>query len=176
MRKKFSIARFSTYLIMGLSLLGTWGGYNYNNYSYSEEVANTAISEEVVVIEESVEAIETEQQVLRQVQHIYSKEDRGNKSRFSALMEESPVASAAPAPENPIVDELESRIEELENEKIALEESKTSIINEIREFTSIFKLNANNPMINIVVLPLLLYGGKKLLDILFKYLDKKVFA
>ena len=78
--------------------------------------------------------------------------------------------------DNPMVDELQSRIDELEKEKMEYKNEKSIIITEILDVVKLMKWDIGNPLINIVMLPLLLYIGKKILDILFKIFDKKLFT
>lgn len=153
-KKKFNFVKLITYLFCGLLLLGGFGVYNFYKYEHNEYQKKAAITENVAIINSTVEDISTEQNTLRRVQRIYQ-----------------------PAPAGPVSGEyaeLQARIERLEAEKKALEVEKKEVVGEIKNMFDIFKFNTGNPFINIVLLPFFAYFIKKVLDFLFARLEDKV--
>jgi hypothetical protein len=179
--KKFNVIKFTTYLITGLFLFSVWAGANYYNYISNAELAQVEKNVNVEMIVETVEDIEMEQMELRMEQRVaLTPPPRPNAmvippmSRYDGSDE--PTRSVAPSPPapSPVVDELQERIDELEAEKAELLTEKKQIVLDIDDLYSIFKLDVGNPMINIVVLPLLLYVGRRILKILFDRLEAKI--
>lgn len=160
MTKKFNIFKFVTYLFCGLLILGGFGVYNFYKYEHVESTIQAVIAENVSMIEDSVADINSEQSTLRHVQRIYA----------------PPMVTGevmAMGPTNNEYAELQARIEKLEAEKKALEESKTEVVGEIKSMFDIFKFDTGNPFINIVFLPFVAYSIKKILDFLFARLEER---
>lgn len=84
-------------------------------------------------------------------------------------------SSVTPVPVEPIVDKLQNRIDELEKEKQAYLSEKGHIAKEIEDVMTLFKIDAKNPFINIVLLPMFAYFFKKLIDFGFKRLEEKFY-
>ena len=171
------------YLIAVVVLLVLWGGFNFYNYTTNQQVAQASIQENIEFIDDVVDEISTKQQSLRLVQRTLV--DVSNNHKMASIPSPSPSTSDVSPPtitdlevlsDNPMVDELQSRIDELEKEKMEYKNEKSIIITEILDVVKLMKWDIGNPLINIVMLPLLLYIGKKILDILFKIFDKKLFT
>ena len=107
---------------------------------------------------------------------------------------EEPTASVAP-PEEPVMEalpeeyieeeayamdtyylELEARILELEVEKLRLEKEEKELVEDIKGLFDIFTPNIQNPLLNIVILPILAYLFKKMLDFIFRRLEERYAA
>lgn len=173
--KKFSIVKFITYLTIGLCVLGSWGYVNYTNYTVNEHRAQVEITENVTMINEVVEEIEIEQNMLRMEQQVAPPETHA--MRLPPMSRESRApASVAPTPPNTSsrFDALEARILELEAEKEELKAEKMDIKEQIKETFNLFKLDYENPMVNAVVIPVLLYFLKKLLDLGFARIEERL--
>lgn len=174
-KKGFSIVKFLTYLTVGLCILGGWGYVNYTNYTVKEQRAQV-ISENVTIINEVVEEIETEQQMLRMEQRV-APPSEPMPSRFPMLSRESaPLTAVAPSPPNTSsrFDALEARILELEEEKEVLKAEKTDIKNQVTEMLSIFKLDYESPLVNAIVIPVILYFMKKMFDLIFARIEERL--
>ncbi len=148
------------YIIGALLLVITWLGINYINYTDNQTSAKAEIQSNVDFINEVVFEIDIEQRSLEGVQKTLTK--------MSIPSEGGHINS-------PLHNELQKRIDALETEKVGYEEEKGIITKEIMDYVKLMKWNTGNPLINIVILPLLLYFGKKSLDVLFKLFEKKIF-
>ena len=157
--KKFNIIKFFTYLTIGLCILGSWGYLNYANYTIKEHLAQVQIVENVTMINETVEDIEIKQDMLRTEQRV---------APVPMLALES-----APTTVNRF-DRLERRIIELEKEKAELKSEKIDIKARIREAFSLFKFDYENPMVNAIGIPILLYFFKKLFDLVFARFEERL--
>ena len=179
--KKFNVIKFLTYLTFGLCILGGWGYVNYTNYTIQQH-QQQSLSENVVMITDEVQNIEVEQDILRHVQTSipFERNVAPIGAPFLALeMPDGAVASAQPPPpDNRISDArfdlLEERILELEAEKEELKAEKTDIKAQIAEMFSIFKLDYENPMVNALVIPVLLYFFKRLFDLIFNRIEERL--
>ena len=175
--KKFKWARFFTYLSVGLMLFGGWGYVNYMNYEVSQQEAQVQINENNVMIDEEIDHINMEQNQLRQVQMVWSEPPA---PMYAPLMSKSAPSGAvnksvsrAPANADPMYNELQERIDELEAEKIEYKEEKGRIASEIEDVMSLFTVDIKNPMINIVLLPVFGYGLRRFLKLIFDKLEEK---
>ena len=159
---KFKWWRFGAYLAIGLICFGTWAMYNYSTYVTHEQVAQTQIAENYQIIEETQDEISMEQHDLRMVQEV-----------MSPPAPRESVPARAPA-SDPMNDELQARIDKLEDEKEALEREKHYIKQAILDSVSVFKgVKVDNPLVNAIIIPIFLYIMKKLIDLLFCRLEEK---
>lgn len=155
--------RLFTYIFIGIVLVSGWSYINYTNYVKTNQSISAQISLNNDLVNSSVMDIEVEQRLLRDVQRVYS---HMKSSTDSDLMRE-------PSPE---IVELQSRINKLESEKQRYLSKKNFINKKIRKNMTLFKMDEKNPIINIVLLPLLAYFFKKIVDLGFRRLEKKFFV
>ena len=171
---KLKKLRYATYLAIGLTVFCVWAGANYYNYTVNQQQAQVQITENVTMIDDTVLDIEMEQHSLERVQRRLETPppSSGITNSLSRLHSPNAVAPTM-APTVVVNDALQDRIDQLEAEKKQLEAEKKEIVIDIQSFYDIFTFGAGNPMVNIVVLPLLFYVGKRTLGILFDKLEEK---
>lgn len=180
---KFKWWRFGTYLTIGLLCFGTWVSYNYNTYVVNGQVAQMEIEENYQIIEETQEELSLEQHDLRMVQEIMSPQSataepsrRLSRAPSALSAPSGSFAASRPTPpsSDPMRDELQARIDRLEDEKEALEREKHYIKQAILDSVSVFKgIKVDNPLVNAIIIPIFLYIMKKLIDMLFRRLEEK---
>jgi hypothetical protein len=195
--EKFQKHRFITYLSIGLTLFVCWAGVNY--YSIHQESLSTQQNVEMIV--EEVDAIEVEQYQMMEEQLVIIEDIQETEriSRKSAVRHSSPVGgflmtvkpptnvvhSASAPPPTPIeIDTSTERLVEL-GDKIAEREAiKEELLAELEEETMtlgesfkamrhITKMDVKNPLVNLLILPLIGWVGKKTIDFGFKRLEEK---
>jgi len=166
------------YIVLVIFTVVAWGGLNYANYQINQnetkqlvkenmEFINTAVGD----IDHKTESLEKTKDALESLQpsKIIIKD-----KEVGELVEKSLVSNGTFS-ENKLVEELERRINKLEKEKMEYLSEKPYIEKSIFEKMNIFKMDIQNPFINVVILPLILYLGKKILDILFRLLSNEIF-
>lgn len=131
------------------------------------------IQENVEFIDTVVSEITDEQKELGSVQQILV---GASQQRIQPLLITGGGGDTSTPVETSMYDELQRRIDVLEKEKVEYESDKHSIIQDVMSVAKLFKWNIDNPLINIVILPLLLYINKKILDLVFNILNKKLFS
>lgn len=160
---RFKWYRFGTYLAVGLIFFGAWATYNYTTYVTNEKVAQVQIAENNQIINETVADIEVEQQTLQNIQRV--------------MAPPPPISSgmAMSIPDNdPVVDELQARIDKLEEDKKALEKERSYIKKTILDSFNVFKgIRTDNPLVNAIIIPIFLYFMKKLIDLLFRKMEDR---
>lgn len=182
-QKRLNIYRIATYIFFVVMVVGAWGSYNYINYLRVEHAKEMEIKENVNMIKETVNDINKIQTRLSIEQN----------EIINEIVSNAPPAASAERtiPENnhthyrerrPIYDpeeginrinELQDKIDRLEAEKIQFEQDKYDISKQIQNVFTVFKLNASNPLINVIFLPLVGYFLKKLIDFGFARIEEK---
>jgi hypothetical protein len=191
---KFKKHKFISYLTIGLTLFVCWAGVNY--YSIHQESVST--QQNVEMIAEEVDAIEVEQYQMMEEQLVIIEDIQETEriSRKSAVRPSSPVggflmtvkpptnvvhSASAPPPE---IDTSTDRLVELgdkiaereaiKEELLAELEAETMTLGEsFKAMRHITKMDVKNPLVNLLILPLIGWVGKKTIDFGFKRLEEK---
>jgi hypothetical protein len=159
-----------------------WGTVNYMNYQQVELAINEKTVKNERIIAETISEIEVEQHELRMVQMVVANPPPVEPPSASAMIlsRESARAPAsippppAATPEiDPMMAELQARIDALEEEKEELKKEKSIIKTAIEDSISVFSgIKVENPLVNAIIIPIFLYLIKKLLDFGFVRLEE----
>jgi len=155
----------------------SWGGVNYANYYINHNLTEQTIRENVEFIDQAVDDISTEQKNLKETEAVLENLPKGVNPFISEMSTVAPNIDLKDAsqPDNTLVSELRQRINKLEMEKQEYMASKTHIVQTVADRMNIFKWDIKNPLLNVVILPLVLYFGKRVLDIIFRLISNEIF-
>jgi len=150
------------YFVVFLCMIGGWSGYNYSNYLETQSQAKETIKENFQMIDSTVDNINQEQRKLEMVQEAFGENSElapAVPGASAGFMSKPFAFEGEPLNEikNPMYVELQKRIQELEKEKERYRNEKSIIAKEILGVITLFKWDIENPLINIVILPLLVY-------------------
>lgn len=149
----------------------SWGGLNYANYSINTNEQKVMVIENGSFIDEVVNDISIEQQHLESTQMV--KDPLNELVGIPKTLDKSKM-SVGETPAHFV--EIQLEINELEKEKVEYLEEKKTLRMVISKQLGVFNgWDINNPLVNIVILPLLLYFGKKVLDLLFRLFSREIF-
>ena len=185
---KFKKHKFISYLTIGLTLFVCWAGINY--YSISQQEQSTL--QNVQMIEEEVVAIQVEQYQLMEEQLVIieeiptataSRPPRGG-SLISRIDPTIAPVMAAPTPTPMVISPEEERFVELDNEIAEREEIEAELLAELEAekitlgesflgLKQISKMDVTNPIVNILILPLVGWFIKRLIDFGFARLEDR---
>ena len=163
-------------LYIGLVLFTvlSWGGINYFNYNINAIQQRHLVTENEHFIDQAVDDISRQQLNISETKTLISLPHKSKSlpSDIVTLMPPTAYEYPSSSQESP----LQLEINELQQEKMEYLTEKKALSTTIYKQMGIFKgWDVKNPFVNVVILPLLLYLGKKILDLLFMKFSKEIF-